>query len=161
MSKQWESAGLFRGADTAEQRARRVMTSIYREALTDERRLSLAGVGLIRWSVELPDDLAIPEAMRQSPWNFTDSEARHLIGFLLDELRPRRAVNMPEGASAPNWDDISSWPQRAYCLGTPGKRRNVSQWDSPSSAAGMHLLPPLAPRTAFRRRRNARRRRGS
>ena len=143
LSKQWDSAGLFRGADTAEQRTRHVLTSIYRETLTDERRLSLAGVGLIRWSVELPGDLAIPEAMRQSPWNFTDGEARHLIGFLLDELRPRRAVNLPEGASTPIWADISSWPQRAYCLGKPGGRQNISRWDSPQSTAGRHLLPRL------------------
>ena len=69
--RQWEQAGLFSKADTREQRDRQVLTSILREALTDEKRLSLSGVGLVKWFIGIPDDLSLPEAMRQSPWNFT------------------------------------------------------------------------------------------
>lgn len=141
--KQWEQAGLFSKADTKEQRNRQVLTSILREALTDEKRLSLSGVGLVKWFVAISDELSIPEAMRASPWNFTDDEARSLIGYLLDELRPRRAMNLPEGAGMPAWSDISPWPQQAFGIGTPGKRRNVSQWGSPQSAVVRHFLRRL------------------
>ena len=41
--KQWDRAALFRGSDDPESRGRKVLTSILREALTDERRLSLSG----------------------------------------------------------------------------------------------------------------------
>ena len=141
--KQWEQADLFSRADTREQRNRQVLTSILREAVTDEKRLSLNGVGLIKWSVGIPGDLSLPEAMRQPPWNFTDDEARRLIGYLLDELRPRRAMNLPKSAGTPAWSDISPWPQRAYGIGQPGKRRNVSEWGSPQSAVVRHFLRRL------------------
>lgn len=141
--KQWELTGLFSKADTREQRDRQVLTSILREALTDEKRLSLSGVGLVKWFVSIPEDLSLPEAMRASPWNFTDDEARRLIGFLLDELRPRRAMNLPIGAGIPAWSDISARPQRAYGIGLPGKRQNVSQWGAPQSAAVSHFLRRL------------------
>ena len=141
--KQWELAGLFSEADTREQRNRQVLTSILREALTDEKRLSLSGVGLIKWSVEIPGDLVLPEAMRQPPWNFTDDEARRVTAYLLDELRPRRAMNLPKGAGTPTWSDVSPWPQRAYGIGPPGRRRNVSQWDSSQSSVVRHFLRRL------------------
>ena len=141
--KQWEQAGLFSEADTREQRNRQVLTSILREALTDEKRLSLSGVGLIKWSIEIPGDLGLPEVMRQPPWNFTDDEAWRVTAYLLDELRPRRAMNLPKGAGTPAWSDVSPWPQRAYGIGPPGKRRNVSQWDSPQSSVVRHFLRRL------------------
>ena len=140
---QWEQAGLFRDADTKEKRDRKVLTSILHEVLTDEKRLSLSGVGLVMWFVEIPDDLSFPEAMRQPPWNFTDDEARRLIGYLLDELRQRRAMNLPKDARTPAWSDVSPWPQWAYCIGPPGKRRNVSQWDALQSAIVRHFLRRL------------------
>ena len=49
---QWEKAGLFEASDTSEGKNRKVLTAILREAVTDERRLSLSGVGLVRWFVE-------------------------------------------------------------------------------------------------------------
>ena len=145
--KQWEQAGLFSEADTPEQRNRKVLTSILREALTDEKRLSLSGVGLIKWSVEIPGDLSLPEVMRQPPWNFTDDEARCVTAYLLDELRPRRAMNLPKGAGTPAWSDVSPWPQQAYGIGQPGKRQNVSQWGGPQSSVIGHFLRRLLTRS--------------
>ena len=71
--KQWAQAGLFSGADTGESRDRRVLASILGEALTNERRLFLAGVGLTKWFVRIPGDLELPDVMRRPPWNLTDS----------------------------------------------------------------------------------------
>ena len=138
--KQWRRAGLFSNANTREQKSRQALTSILREALTDKKRLSLSGVGLVKWFVNIPDDLGLPEAMGQWPWNLTDDEARNLIGYLLDELRPRRAMNLPIGAGAPVWGDILPWPQQAYSLGSPGGRRYVLQWGAPQSAVVRHFL---------------------
>ncbi len=140
LRKQWEEAGLVGAEQTGEQRDRQVLTSILREALTDEKRLSLSGVGLVKWFVGLPDDLNLPDAMGQPPWNFTDDEARRLIGYLLDELRPHRAVNLPEGAGTPTWKDISPRPQWSYAIGRPRGRKHVSQWGAPTSALVTHFL---------------------
>ena len=141
--KQWEEAGLFSGAETGESKNRKVLTSILGEALTDERRLSLSGVGLIKWFITIPSDLVLPEAMRKAPWNLTDEEARRLLVYLMDELRMHRAMGVPESAGAPAWSDVSSWPQHAFGLGQPGRRRNVSQWGGPQSAIVKHFLPRL------------------
>ena len=96
--KQWDQAGLFKGSDTTESKNRMVLVSILREALTDERRLSLAGVGLVKWCVKIPDDLTLPQVMRNPPWNLTDEEAHCLLGYLLDRLRLHRAMGLPESA---------------------------------------------------------------
>ena len=141
--REWDEAGLFREADTREQRTRLLLTSILREAMTDEKRLSLSGVGLVKWFVALPRNLRVPDTMRRPPWNFTEDEARVLIGYLLDELRPRRAMNLPEGAGTPAWSDISPWPQLAFCNAPPGRRRNVLQWGGPQTAVVKHFLRRL------------------
>ncbi len=139
--EQWESGGLFRPTETREERSRRVLASILREALTDERRLSLGGVGLVKWSVCLPGDLALP--LHEPPWNFTDAEAHALVAHVLDGLRNRRAVDVPYGAGAPSWGDISPWPQMACCIGSPGGLKNVLQWGSPKSSVVRHYLHRL------------------
>ena len=141
--REWDEAGLFSEADTREQRTRRVLTSILREAMTDEKRLSLAGVGLIKWFVALPRGLRVPDAVGRPPWNFTEDEARILIGYLLDEMRPRRAMNLPGGAGSPTWSDISPWPQQAFGVAPPGRRRNVLRWGGPQSAVVSHFLRRL------------------
>ena len=138
--KQWEQAGLFSETETREARSRRVLTSILREAVTDEKRLSLSGVGLVKWFVALPRGLHMPDAMRQPPWNFTEDEARALVGYLLDEMRPRRAVSLPKGAGTPIWKDVSPWPQQSFGAAPPGGRRNVLQWGGPQTAVVRHFL---------------------
>ena len=138
--REWEEVGLFREADTREQRTRGVLTSILREAMTDDRRLSLSGVGLTKWFVALPRDLRVPDTMRSSPWNFSEGEAYVLIGYLLDEMRSRRAMNLPEGAGTPTWSHISPWPQQSFGTAPRGRRRNVLQWGGRQSAVVSHFL---------------------
>ncbi len=140
----WEEAGLFKQSDTVEKRNRQALAAILREALTDEKRLSLAGVGLVRWFVALPDELQIPASMRRPPWNFTEAEARRLIAYLLDDLRNRSAMNLPAGADSPLWPDVSPVrSQRAYGSGPPGGRKNISQWGGPQSSVVTHFLHRL------------------
>ena len=141
--REWDKAGLFSTTDSGETRDRKVLASILREAVTDEKRLSLAGVGLVRWLVALPLDLRVPDLLRRSPWNCTEDEARLLVGYVLDEMRPRRALNLPPGAGAPPWKDVSPWPQQAFGRIPPGGRRNVLHWGGAQSALVSHFLRRL------------------
>ena len=141
--REWDETGLFSETHTREERNRQVLTSILREAMTDEKRLSLAGVGLVKWFVALPRGLRVPDVAGRPPWNFKEEEARALIGHLLDEMRPRRAISLPEGAGTPAWSDISPWPQRAFGIAPPGRRRSVLQWGGPQSALVNHFLRQL------------------
>ena len=95
--RQWEQAGLFSEADTKEQKTRQVLTSILREAVTDEKRLSLSGVGLVKWFVALPQDLRLPNALWQTPWNFNENQARELVRYLLDENAPAPRHELARG----------------------------------------------------------------
>ena len=141
--KQWENAGLFSAADTAEGAHRKVLESVLAEALTDERRLSLSGVGLVKWSVKIPNDVALPEEAQMRPWRLSGQDTCRLLGYLLDELRLRGALELPAGAGAPAWNDVSPWPQASYGIGAPGRRRNVRQWGSAASSAVAHFLHRL------------------
>src|SRR4030095_1511195 len=51
---------------------RRVWTWIYREFLTDEPRISLEGVGLVRWFFTWPPWLSAPEVLLRPPWSLTE-----------------------------------------------------------------------------------------
>ncbi len=137
---QWTEAGLFSTSDTIESKRRKTLTSILREILTSERRLSLSGVGTVKWFVALPNSLKIPEVMYDSPWNFTENEARQFMVYALDELRIHRALNLPSTSDAPSWSDVSPWEQTACGLGAPGKRRQVFEWGSAQSSLVKHFL---------------------
>ena len=140
---QWEKAGLFKASDTGESKSRQALTALLREALTDEKRLSLSGVGLVKWFVKIPSDFNLPTEMSKPPWNFTYDEACRLIRYLMDELRQHRAMNFPDEPGTPAWSDVSPWPQWAYCKGLPGGRQHVSQWGGPQSTVVKHFLRRL------------------
>ena len=142
--RQWDKAGMFGAPDSAEDKAREVWKAILREALTDERRLSLAGVGLAMWSVKLPDSLALPQSMLAPPWSFTSGEADALAEYLLDSLRMRYALDLPDDPAVPPWSEVS--PERsptAFSRTKPGRRRNVSEWGGSQSAVVKHFLRRL------------------
>lgn len=136
---QWNRAGLFKASETGESKNRKVLTAILREAVTNERRLSLSGVGLVKWFVPVPDSLRLPQSMGDLPWSFCEEEARLLIGYLLDELLLRRAINLPVRPSL-DWSEISPLLQQEYRKGPPSGKKHVRQWGGPQSAVVSHFL---------------------
>ncbi len=144
LAKKWESAGLFSGADTAEGRKRKVLTAILTEALTNERRLSLAGVGLAEWFIKLPDDFDIPPMMGNPPWSFSDGEARALLGYLFDTLRLRSAMTLPDDPATRDWGSVSPRaPQQSVSSSAPKGRRKIFQWHGQQSSVVKHFLSRL------------------
>ena len=143
LEREWTVSGLFKRSDTRESKQRHVKTAILREALSDESRLSLAGVGLVEWFVAVPKALDLPDALQKPPWNLTASEANLLLGYLLDGLRLRRAMNLPEGAGTPIWNKVSPWPQWSYSPAPRQGRRHTSEWGHPQSTAVKHVLRRL------------------
>ncbi|MCY4001228.1 MAG: helicase-related protein [Bacteroidetes bacterium] len=138
--KQWDIAGLFSEADTKEHKSRKVLTSILREVMTNEKRLSLSGVGLVKWFITLPKRFRIPDSFYRSPWMFTNEEAHNLICYLLDDMRSHRAVGLPSDAAIPDWNEISPWPRQSFSSAKPRRRRNVRQWGAINSSTIKHYL---------------------
>jgi len=104
--------------------------SLYREFLTDEPRISLEGVGVIRWSIKWPDWFEVPQALKSPPWSLTEQEASDLVFILLDTMRTDRAVELrTEGGISLNWSDLNLLAsQMRFQIGPPRRRRGVRSW---------------------------------
>lgn len=132
--------GLFLASDTSETRRRETLGIICRELVTDKKRISLDGVGLAKWFVQVPPDLELPQVILAPPWNFTVGQGRELLGFLLDHLRQKSAMKLPEGA--PPEKDIFPWSQHAV-TGTTGGGKYTFSWDGYQTNIVKHFLVRL------------------
>jgi superfamily II DNA/RNA helicase len=89
-----------------------IWRSFYRELLTEEQRISLEGVGLLRWSIERPKWIKTPTVLLNPPWSLAEAEAWDLLFLLLDTLRADRAVEIRTEADVSlNWTDLG-WQNR-------------------------------------------------
>ena len=122
-----------------EELRRNAHLAVWREALTEERRLSLSGVGLVRWRVRIPDSLPLPSMLESAPWDLTHEESHNVVSHLLEMMLSRYAVATPNVPGL-SWGDIAPRPQRAYKVGAVGSVRNVSQWGHRQSAAIDYLV---------------------
>ncbi|MDI6848758.1 MAG: DEAD/DEAH box helicase [Candidatus Saccharicenans sp.] len=104
---------------------------VYREFLTDELRLSLEGVRLVRWSIKWPDWFKIPGILMEEPWSLSEQEACDLVFLLLDTMRADRAVELrrEQGVSL-DWNDLKlQASQMRFRIGDPRGRQGVRSWD--------------------------------
>ncbi len=148
---------VFPESKDSNDRERKVRAMIYREAVTEERRISLEGVGLAKWFLELPKGLPLPQEMLNPPWNFTEAEARLLIAILLDDLRIRRAVHFPVRKNNPHWkkdnkdkEKVSDYPQFSVHLNKPRGQKNVLGWSNPQRSIVGHFLVRLLPNNGLK-----------
>jgi uncharacterized C2H2 Zn-finger protein len=89
-----------------------IWRSFYRELLTEEQRISLEGVGLLRWSIERPKWIKTPTVLLNSPWSLAEVEAWDMLFLLLDTVRADRAVEFRTEADVSlNWTDLG-WQNR-------------------------------------------------
>lgn len=129
---------------------RQAATAVCREFLTEEKRLSLEGVGLGYWTIKWPDWCRIPNVLRALPWDFSAAEAQDLLFVLLDSLRSQGAVELELGEPwAVLWENLGLQRRQtqvkfgtARVVERPGRRRRTQQpvtWDGPRGRR-MHFL---------------------
>ena len=110
-----------------------IWRSLFREFLTDEQRISLEGTGLVRWFIEWPSWINLPDTLKKSPWSLADSEAWDLLNLLLNTMREGRAVELRTGENISlSWKDLDlQASQMKYRIGVRRNRRNVNitSWD--------------------------------
>ncbi len=98
---------IFPPATSDLQLRREAWLALYREFLTDEPRISLEGVGLLRWEAKWPDWFQTPSALRAAPWLLSEREARGLVFVLIDSMRADRAVELRTESNIPlSWSDL-------------------------------------------------------
>lgn len=109
---------------------RESLISLYREFLTDEPRISLEGVGLLRWFIKLPEKFKIPEIFFSPPWSMNKQKALDLIFVLLDFMRVDRAVELRTiGEVTLNWSDLAiQATQMGVRIGLPHRPRGSKHW---------------------------------
>ena len=143
----WKELGLFdQGSTEEEDKQQEVLKLIFSEALTEEKRLSLEGVGLVQWFVKLSNDITnnteLFNTLENPPWNLTKKEADDLLGYLIDEFRRRRAVDLSEGNLS--WGEIfTRRPQWSLTIDPPNGRKHTSQWGGVRSTIVRHYLRKL------------------
>lgn len=123
----------------------RAWRQLYREFLTDEARISLEGVGLLRWSVKRPPWLEIWHGVKSHPWSLADREAWDVVCILLDFLRSDRAVELrPDSGVSLQWGDLSlrAWQMRVR-IGPPKSQPGVRSWDGKSTRQAAFLAKLL------------------
>ncbi len=125
-----QEAGVLGEATTDIEALQRAWIVVLGELLTDEPRLSLEGVALVRWTPELPPDLEVPGSLLERPWSMTEDAARDTARYLIDTLRTDRSMELP---SAPGlrlqWDDLGLRAQQTRTeIGGQGQ---IKAWDGP------------------------------
>ena len=136
----WEAhPSKFREADTAAAKKTQALKAVWREALTEDKRISLMGVGLAKWFVHIPRDFEPPKRMLSRPWAFSRAEAIDAVAYLLRIMAERRAVETPNFPGL-IWSDIAeNRPQLAYSVGNAKRTRILREWGSVNSAAAQFL----------------------
>ena len=122
-----------------------IWCALYSEFLTEEQRISLEGVGLVRWCVKWPDWFKPPEVFRNPPWSLTEQEALDLTFLLLDTMRTDRAVELrTESDISLAWSDLNlQASQMRFGIGDPRRRKGVRGWDGKTGKRAQFLAKLL------------------
>src|SRR5262249_30684991 len=127
------TAGLIDEAAGGAEQRQYAWIDVYREFLSQETRLSLAGVGLVKWEIHWPSSFVLPPILKEDSWSLSPEEALNLTQMCLNHLRADRAVELDtKGGTTVDWNalDLFGW-QRIARLGPPGGQKNVASWDGP------------------------------
>ena len=118
-------------AATVGEQRRRAWVDVYREFLTEETRLSLAGVGLVQWMLRWPSSFEPPEILFKEPWLLERDDALRLCFLLLDQFRRDRAVELDTRDEVDlDWPSLDLFGlQRIVRLGPPGGQKHVVSWN--------------------------------
>lgn len=85
--KQAETAGMYADKESRDERERKAAVWLMQEFSPLDRRISLEGVGLIRFRPVEPAEWDPPGFLQDAPWNMSQGDVRNLIHLLLNTLR--------------------------------------------------------------------------
>jgi len=121
---------------------------VLRELLSDQPRISLEGVGLVRWLPQLPAGFAVPSTLTRAPWRLSEHEAADLVRFLLDSFRTGSALQLETGEGLRvGWDDLRlKAKQSQFSIGSgPG----ATSWDGVRTGRAVFLARFLQSRPGY------------
>lgn len=92
LMNQANQVGLFREQESPIERQQRMAIWLMQDFTPIDRRISLEGLGLIRFEPHINPNWRIPDVLTQEPWNMDRRTAFRLIRNLLNTLRLQGAV---------------------------------------------------------------------
>lgn len=132
----FRTSRVFESSRSGLELLREAWIALYREFLTDEPRISLEGVGLVRWMIDWPKDFEIPQILLQPPWSLTSDEALNLITLLFGYMRRERCVEVQtDNTVSISWTDLSlQVPQKSTQLVKARNAKYINSWKGKTTA---------------------------
>lgn len=96
LQRQAEEAGLFTQHQSYDERQQIMATWLMQDLIAWDRRISLEGLGLLKFRLVRPERWRPPQPLLEPPWNLTPDEVWQLLAVLLDTLRRQGAVTFPD-----------------------------------------------------------------
>ncbi len=97
---QAEEAGLFTQRQSYDERQRLMATWLMQELIAWDRRMSLEGLGLLRFRLLRPERWQPPQVFLDAPWSLSDEQTWQLLVLLLDTLRNQGVTTYLTGVDA-------------------------------------------------------------
>ncbi|MEJ5298670.1 MAG: DEAD/DEAH box helicase, partial [Armatimonadota bacterium] len=117
---------------------RNAWRAILREFLTEERRLCLEGVGLVRWTVQWPESFQGAALLMSAPFSLSQPEALAVLEVLVNTMRLDLAVDIPSEIGV-SWNDLGvSFTPKPY-HGTNGNGGKFRIWTGSRAARADYL----------------------
>jgi hypothetical protein len=133
LAKELTSAGVLSQAMGNAQRLGTAWRHVYREVLSDQRRISLEGLGLVAWGIQWPPSLLPPKVLIDPPWSLSSRDAFDILHGLFETLRQRRAMTLTTQPGVAldfaGLDLLAT--QLSTRIGAPDGNKGVFAWDGP------------------------------
>lgn len=130
LADEYARRGVLGPAATHAEIMRAAGAAVLSEILSTRSRISLEGVGLVRWEIKRPPWIKPPAVFTDPPWHLSQEVAWHLASLLFDTARSDGAVRWPEDPRNPiSWRDIGTEiRQHWYTSGAPRSRGAQKSW---------------------------------
>ncbi len=101
-----ESVNLYEQSQSFDEKQEKMNIWLMQELVAWDRRISLAGLGLIRFRLVRPERWQPPAQLLAAPWHLSADESWHLLEMLLETLRQQGATTYLDGVD-PRWEDFA------------------------------------------------------
>lgn len=96
LQRQAEEVSLFTQSQSYDKRQQMMNTWLMQELIAWDRRISLEGLGLLKFRLVRPERWHPLQQLLEPPWNLPPDEAWQLMALLLDTLRHQGAITFPD-----------------------------------------------------------------
>ena len=138
---QAQKVGLFKEEELALDRRKRMAIWLMQDFAPLDRRISLEGLGLLRFEPDISPTWELPEFLTSTPWNLNREEAYLLIKHMLNTLRLQSAISYLLPDQNIHNDAIFEPRNRLFYIREEGAdpKKGIFAWRSAKGASNARL----------------------